>query len=140
MISPAPKPAPKEKKARKPLQSKTWLSDGPRKPLKKSGQTKAKKVARQKAFYSSAAWKQLRGIVLDVAGQQCEYRYIRRFVVGGVWITWDHGRCEATGGLQVHHKTNVRFGGDERPEDLQVLCKRHHELVEYRDHPTRKRR
>lgn len=98
----------------------------PRKtPLRKSGPTKAKKVIRQRAFYASAAWKFIRSDALDRANHRCEYieRWGFPFVEAG---TFRHIRCEATEGLQIHHKTNVRFGGQERPEDLQVLCKAHH--------------
>lgn len=109
-----------------------------RSPLKKSGQTKRKKIARQKAFYSSALWKATRKLALVRAGNRCEHTE---------WYSGDayHQvpallmRCTVTTNLQVHHKTNAHFGGDERPEDLQVLCKTHHDLVELRDHPHRQR-
>lgn len=130
-MPPAPKPAPTEKAPRKSLRSKTWLSNGPRKPLKKSGETKAKKVIRQKEFYASATWRRLKKEAKDRAGNQCEY--IMADYCGS-------DRCLAYAQLQVHHKTNMRFGGNEIPEDFQVLCKYHHELVKTRDHPIRKRR
>lgn len=126
----------------------------PRKtPLRKSGPTKAKKVLRQKAFYASAAWKQLRKEALERAGHQCGYLFkvelpnVTGYTCAGfVMANW-HGqpltatiRCPETDHLHVHHKTNVRFGGDERPEDLVVYCKAHHELVEARDFPYRQRK
>jgi 5-methylcytosine-specific restriction endonuclease McrA len=102
-------------------------------------EAKAKRVKKQKAFYSSAAWKKLRKDALERAGDQCEYVHSIRevlFVENILQRPWE-GRCVERTGLQVHHKTNARFGGKERLEDLQVLCKDHHELVEMRDHPTR---
>lgn len=136
----APKPAPKEKKVRKPLRSKTWLSDGPRKPLKKSGQTKAKKVIRQKEFYASATWRKLKKEAKERAGQRCEYVEHYGAHPSHQWLHPECFRCPETAKLHVHHLTNVRFGGCELPENLIVYCKYHHELVEARDHPTRKRR
>lgn len=49
-----------------------------------------------------------------------------------------HHRCERCGqeegSLQVHHRTYKRVGGDETPEDLEVLCEachyRHHEFAD----------
>jgi 5-methylcytosine-specific restriction endonuclease McrA len=90
---------------------------------------KAKRVKKQKAFYSSAAWKKLRKEALERAGHCCEQKLLGQ-------LGYDM-RCEETMGLQVHHKTYARFGGKELPEDLQVLCKRHHEWTEIIDHPTR---
>jgi len=108
--------------------------------MKKSGTTKAKKVERQKAFYTSPAWRKLKKAAKERAGHRCEYRYRKEdhlFALGHHLIpAWD-GRCGQTEGLHVHHTTNVRFGGGELPEDLQVLCEDHHRLVEQRDHPTR---
>lgn len=109
-----------------------------RSPLKKSGQTKVKKVARQKAFYSSAAWKRLRKEALERAGGECEHEWL---LIDPLKRIAPHmHRCDETQGLQVHHKKgSLRFGGDELPEDLQVLCEYHHRLVEHRDHPHRQR-
>lgn len=119
-ISPVPKPVKTEKpKYRKPLK-RTQLKRSTTR-IKKSGTTKAKKVKRQKAYYASAVWKAKRKAALARAGYQCEYE----------------GPCTETEHLQVHHKTNVRFGGDELPEDLIVYCKWHHDWVELRDFPHR---
>lgn len=102
-------------------------------PIRKSGPTKAKKVIRQRAFYASAAWKQIRKEALERAGHQCEYNFIDLYSGNEFW-------CADRERLHVHHKTNVRFGGNERPEDLQVLCRYHHDLVEARDFPYRQRK
>lgn len=117
-------------KRSKPLKRST-------KPLRKSGPTKAKKVARQRAFYASAVWKLIRRDALDRANHRCEYveRWGFPFVEAG---TWRYIRCEATMRLEVHHKKgSLRFGGDELPEDLQVLCAPHHREIEARDFPHR---
>lgn len=120
-------------------------------PIRKVNPTaKAKRVAKQKAFYSSTAWKKLRKEALERAGHFCQFQeYNRPTCVTAASFLGAYEEmnntivirlCQAREGLQVHHKTNARFGGKERPEDLQVLCKYHHELVEMRDHPTRHQR
>lgn len=100
-------------------------------PIRKSGPTKAKKVIRQRAFYASAAWKRFRKEALERATHRCEH--LIRF--GGIQV-----RCPETEDLHVHHVRNSHFGGQERPEDLQCLCRIHHALVEARDFPYRQRK
>ena len=59
-----------------------------------------------KAFISSGIWKAIRGAAIHRAGNLCEW-------------------CKCSGDdylLHVHHKTYARFGGQEEPSDLQVLC------------------
>lgn len=131
-----------ELRRKTPLRAnKFGISSTPRTPLAKRGKTKAKKVVRQKAFYSSAAWKRIRKAALTRAGYQCE------FVCDVTITSTTHEgaipysyRCSVMDGLQVHHKTNVRFGGDELPEDLMAVCWYHHAVLERRDHPHRQRR
>lgn len=141
MIHAIPKPAPTVKAPRKPLRAKKWgISTRPRKPLVKSGQTKAKKVIRQRAFYTSATWKRMRKETLERAGYQCEYVIPVESWYGIACCNASPGwRCDNTESLEVDHITSVRFGGDERPEDLRVLCIFHHRLIEAVDHPTRHR-
>lgn len=142
MIHTAPKPVQKEKAAPKYLKRTSWgVSTKPRKPLAQSGQTKAKKAIRQKAFYASAVWKRLRKSVLERAENQCEFELHTTVTVGGPPYEIQHDyRCPVTIGLQVHHaKGSSRFGGNELPEDLTVLCRYHHELIEARLFPTRHR-
>lgn len=115
------------------LKRKSWMKRGGT-PLKKSGTTKAKKVERQKAFYASATWRRLKKEAKARAGNQCEYA---RWYYLPESDTCEWLRCPDTERLHVHHKSNARFGGDEIPEDLQVLCSYHHRVVEERDHPTR---
>lgn len=106
-------------------------------PIRKVNPTaKAKRVARQKKYYASSAWKLIRSDALDRANHRCEYVECWGFPFVEVG-TRRYLRCETTTGLQVHHKTYARFGGEELPDDLQVLCKIHHEEIEMRDHPTR---
>lgn len=61
-------------------------------------------------FLASRTWFWLRKRALHRAGGACE-------------------RCDATDPLDVHHRTYVRFGGQERPEDLQVLCHSCHAVM-----------
>jgi 5-methylcytosine-specific restriction endonuclease McrA len=95
------------------------LSRGPmkqsRKPLAKRGRAKAKREKKYKSFLSSAAWKRIRKAALERAGYQCERTL----------SDWDGTpilRCAETEKLAVHHLTYARFGGNELPTDLRVLC------------------
>lgn len=72
-------------------------------------------------------------IVAERAGGRCEY-------------TWEHVgwtgdrtmRCPATDKLHHHHRRYGRqFGGNERPEDMLVVCEFCHALLESA-HPTRR--
>lgn len=105
--------------------------------LKPRGESKRKKEARYKAYLSSPAWKTKRKEALERAGHRCEYEYAAVVDADtgrqiGTWMK----RCPETTRLHVHHLTYARFG-DERPEDLQVLCAAHHRYVERSQHPHR---
>lgn len=39
-------------------------------------------------------------------------------------------RCLSDHGLAHHHTTYARFGGNERPEDIRVVCQVHHDYFE----------
>lgn len=101
-------------------------------PLKPSGETKRKKVERQQDYYDSPVWAKKRVAALARAGHRCEY--LTKVEVNGRLFEY---RCMQKDHLQVHHKTNIRFGGDEIPEDLQVLCAPHHNYVERTQFPHR---
>jgi len=58
-------------------------------------------------------WRYIRQQALDVAGRRCEA------------VNENGRRCGSWDRLQVHHLTYERLG-EERPEDLVVLCARHH--------------
>lgn len=88
---------------------------------------KAKKRAKYKTFMASRVWKEIRQACIARAGKRCEY------------LTAE-GRCTNTTYLQCHHKTYRRFGGKERPEDLECLCRWHHKLVEDALRPWNKNR
>lgn len=47
-------------------------------------------------------------------------------------------RCTATEGLEHHHRTYARFGGQELPEDVAVLCRSCHAREEQLNHPHRR--
>lgn len=55
----------------------------------------------------SAQWKNTREMMFKLRGKKCE-------------------RCDNKSTLEIHHKTYERFGR-ESPNDLEVLCKHHHE-------------
>lgn len=131
MISPAPKPAPREKKPRK------WLSDGPRKPLKKVNperQTERRKLTAK--FHKTPAFIAAGETAMKRAGGQCEYRFDMHSIFGVVPLL---GRCEAIEGLERHCKSYPKTRPIEA-KDISILCSPHHQFVEMVDHPTRKRR
>lgn len=99
---------------KKPLRSKSKL-----KSINKARQ--AKKRAKYRSYMQSRVWKEKRAACIKRAEKQCEYK---------TGTGCDEFRCPNTTYLQAHHKTYRRFGGKERPEDLQCLCKWHHKLVE----------
>ena len=89
------------------LRRHTQLRRGtPLKPVNE--RRKAKRLAKYRAYMQSAEWKIIRGIALKLAGYTC-------------------ARCPETRRLTVHHKTYIRFGGQELQEDLEVLCKACHD-------------
>lgn len=55
----------------------------------------------------SARWKNTREMMFKLRGKKCEH-------------------CESTSNLEIHHKTYERFG-HELPNDLEILCKPHHD-------------
>lgn len=57
-------------------------------------------------YLRSPEWEIRRKWIKALAGNKCE-------------------RCGATIGLEVHHRTYERLG-HELPDDLEVLCRRHH--------------
>ena len=84
--------------------------------------------AQYAAFLRSALWKAIRRDALTRAGHRCEMR-----LTGGE-------RCPMTERLTVHHMTYRRFGGNELPNDLKVLCAPHHDAVEASKPCNRRRR
>lgn len=61
-------------------------------------------------FYKSEKWEKIRQFLFSIRGKECE-------------------TCKSKRNIQVHHLTYERFGGDELPEDLQILCSKHHREV-----------
>lgn len=55
--------------------------------------------------------RRLRNHVLQKAGYQCQ-----------------HPGCESTHFLQIDHRLPVRLGGDQSPDNLQVLCASHNQM------------
>jgi 5-methylcytosine-specific restriction endonuclease McrA len=62
-----------------------------------------------KGYLASAKWAKIKADLFMVRGHKCE-------------------RCNRTRGLQVHHLCYDRYGGDEEPDDLIILCAYHHQL------------
>ena len=61
------------------------------------------------AYLESSAWQDVRRLVIDRFGGRC-------------------ATCNASDGLEVHHRTYERVG-DERMDDLTLLCSQCHELL-----------
>jgi hypothetical protein len=119
----------------------------PRKPLrrvslmKRSGKPLPKVNPRQerkrKARYTKllAAGKHRPGYqqAMERSRGRCEFRF----------LAFPFARCPETDGLEAHHLSYRRLG-NENAADFQILCKRHHEIVESefpsRRHSGRSRR
>lgn len=70
---------------------------------------KSKRQAHQE-FMKSPEWENIKKKLFKLRGKKCEI-------------------CGSKKHIQVHHLTYKRFGGKERPEDLQILCGKHHMKV-----------
>ena len=107
-------------------------------------QAKRRKSYAQKlaAYHRSETAK----IVAQRAGGQCERfiqesgLYLQNEVDGKVVIVPVGYRCLATLGLSHNHKTYARFGRKELPDDVEVLCKFHHDAYEAAKPVHRQRR
>lgn len=62
---------------------------------------------------STRRWREIRKRILKRDEYQC------------TWLDADGNRCEETGELHVDHIIPVKLGGDDRPENLRVLCAKH---------------
>ena len=72
-----------------------------------------------KNFLMSSAWAKIKADLIMLRGQKCE-RYKRTY------------------GLQIHHLNYDRYGGEEEPDDLIILCSYHHRLEHGLVKPNRK--
>ncbi|MCP4761908.1 MAG: HNH endonuclease [archaeon] len=61
-------------------------------------------------FITSPEWQAIKDNLFALRGKKCEV-------------------CGSTKYIQVHHLTYKRFGGKEKPEDLKILCGKHHKKV-----------
>jgi hypothetical protein len=148
----APKHHPKGERVKKPKKSKP-IGRGPmpqrRTPVPKANPERQKRAAKRGAAKHRAYMaSETRKVVDDRAGGRCEVRTILRIAdrpkpavvrMAGVALPGEHvmlrigdrvPRCEETEGLQHHHKTYARYGGNELPEDIVVACKPHHDYLE----------
>jgi hypothetical protein len=86
-----------------------WRDNRPES-VKKSG--KKKSFRSKEEYYKSSEWETVRVFALHRANHRCE-------------------RCGSAGVLQVHHVTYDNLF-NEKPEDLEVLCKRCHDEADRR--------
>ena len=109
--------------------------------LKRSGKLKKSNPERQAKRRKAQASKhrkymrsETRRIVDARANGQCEYRtryeHTYRDSCGYPRLDVEFVRCHETDGLQHHHLSYARYGGDELPEDVLKVCKHHHEKLE----------
>lgn len=118
---------PRRNRRRNPLARKTWLDRG-RGPRAVNPDRQRKRRTRRQQLHQAYRRSETYRIVAARAGGRCEY------------VQPQSGRrCAETELLEHHHKHYLRFGGDELPEDMLVLCKTHHHYVEGRDHSHRNR-
>ena len=76
-------------------------------------EVKPKKYFRNKEeYYKSPEWREKRSFALNRANHMCQQE-----------------RCGRTSGLEVHHITYDNLY-DEKPDDLIVLCKKHHRMAD----------
>lgn len=110
-----------------------FLAGTKKTPIKKRNperQAKAmKRSAKKHRLYMASG---CRAIVDARADGMCEFRQpVQVFdQLSAVPVLIYQVRCTMTEGLQHHHRTYARYGGDELPEDVVVLCKPHHDFVE----------
>lgn len=119
-------------------------------PIRKvNPEAKAKRVANQKRHYASAEYKAARKEALKRSGGFCEYEERRHpnCVTGSTFYgmynemmnTIVVTRCTERDRLEAHHLSYPKS----RPlegSDLLMVCRRHHNFLEKRDHPTRHQR
>lgn len=130
MIHPAPKPKASEKKPRKRLQAKKRLeSHAPiarKTPVRKVNKPRMKrKMKDQSAWYASKEWAAMRMATFIRDGWKCidcGWTPISLGVVQALESMLHGKRAGGDRWLECDHETNVRFGGDERPEDLSTRC------------------
>jgi hypothetical protein len=134
--------------AKRPLVECHKYDFRPRKPIPRLNATaQQKRRARYRkglaAYRASFCYK----FVNERAANRCEYIIASgTTATGDVTQSWADGtwikRCPVirVDGVRLthHHKTYARFGGKELPEDIIVLCDRHHQEAESK-HPTRNR-
>lgn len=105
------------------------------KKVNRERQAKRRKTYRQKlaAYKASVCYR----YVEERAKNRCEFKFF--WEPTQVWLRCGQRRDPFDGHeLHHHHLTYARFGGKELPEDIQVVCTRHHAFLESQ-HPTRRR-
>jgi hypothetical protein len=134
------------KKKLKALGGRVPFSSITKKPTTKIRAVNPEREAKRRKEYAKklAAYKRsdTYKVVQRRAAGQCEFEIavIRRLCFEGEELGMGKykARCPETERLQHHHLDYHRFGGNELPEDIQVLCKAHHEWMD-RDKPSHKR-
>lgn len=114
----------------------------PQKPRKTIPKRNPARIAKRTLAYRKgmAAYRksETAKLVKRRANGQCEAAVRWISTMSAIWIvTTPHyltsrqwQRCENREGLQDHHKTYARFGGDELPEDIARVCPRCHSYLE----------
>lgn len=93
----------------------------------------AKRRKAYSKYLTSPIWKAKRQQALERAGHQCEQIVTDSYVMlGRTWYC--DARCIETERLTVHHLRYPRTLGEEKLDDLQVLCAHHHQLIEATQH------
>jgi 5-methylcytosine-specific restriction endonuclease McrA len=94
-------------------------------PLRPVGPAKAKRTARYKKYLASATWRRMKQTAIQRTHASCERCHDP---VAGKLVV--EGRLSISLGStpELHHLTYARFGGDERPSDLILLCRSCHRL------------
>jgi 5-methylcytosine-specific restriction endonuclease McrA len=117
-FTPCPKPAPREKKPRKPLPRNTkpiarfsWLKPSSKKIPERNEQKRARREKAYRKFIGSSVWKAIRQATFELQDYSCVLcPYVDESRTGN--------------GLVCDHLTYRRFGGQEIVgEDTRTLCR-----------------
>ncbi len=78
--------------------------------MSKNNKVLSEKQKAYNKFITSPEWQAIKDNLFALREKKCEV-------------------CGSTKYIQVHHLTYKRFGGKEKPEDLKILCGKHHKKV-----------
>ncbi len=122
-------PKPERRPKKQPRQPQRSPLPRATKPVPKiNARRQAKRLKGYREFMASAVWRRIRKAALERAGNRCEQTSFGPDATSLNGFGFFH--CPNTTRLTVHHKTYARFGGNELPDDLFVLCKGCHDRLE----------